>query len=166
MADEPHEVVKLLVARMESHPKEFEFHASGNLAVTGRWETWIAQLGWHFNEAEKALIYGKARELIFQRVHEEVLDELFNGEDRRKVEEKEKEYEAERIQKYLMAQQQQRQQAVQRWQCQNGVATHIAGSGITGKSASTVVLDELLDMTPKPSLLQRSKSFFASKKGE
>jgi hypothetical protein len=122
MEDEPHEVVKLLAARMKSHPKEFEFHASGNPAVTGRWETWIAQLGWHFNEAEKALIYGKARELMFQRVHEEVLDELFNGEDRRKAEEKAKGYEVELIQKHIWAQQQQ-QQAVQRWECQNGVAT-------------------------------------------
>jgi hypothetical protein len=60
MEDEVHEVVTLLLARMESNPEEFEFHASGSLAVTGRWETWIAQLGWHFNEAEKALIYGKA----------------------------------------------------------------------------------------------------------
>jgi hypothetical protein len=121
MADEPHEVVKLLAARMKSHPREFEFHASRNPAVTGRWETWIAQLGWHLNEAEKALIYGKARELIFQRVHEEVLDELFNGEDRRKAEEKRKGYEAERIQKYIWAQQQQQQTtnntAVQRWAC-------------------------------------------------
>jgi hypothetical protein len=93
MADEVHEVVTLLLARMESNPEEFEFHASGSLAVTGRWETWIAQLGWHFNEAEKALIYGKARELIFQRIHGEVLDELLNGEDRRRKEREEQEYE-------------------------------------------------------------------------
>jgi hypothetical protein len=93
MEDEVHEVVTLLLARMESNPEEFEFHASGSLAVTGRWETWIAQLGWHFNEAEKALIYGKARELIFQRVHGEVLDELLNGEDRRRKEAEDREYE-------------------------------------------------------------------------
>jgi hypothetical protein len=106
MADEVHEVVTLLLARMESNPEEFEFHASGSLAVTGRWETWIAQLGWHFNEAEKALIYGKARELIFQRVHGEVLDELLNGEDRRRKEREEQEYERQMMRQSTLAQQQ------------------------------------------------------------
>lgn len=78
-----HAVVKLLVARMQSNPEEFKFHANSSLAITGRWETWIAQLGWHFNEAEKELIYGKAKELIFNRVHEEVMEELINGSDRK-----------------------------------------------------------------------------------
>lgn len=78
-----HAVVKLLVARMQSNPEEFKFNPTGSLAITGRWERWIAQLGWHFNEAEKELIYGKAKELIFNRVHEEVMEELINGSDRR-----------------------------------------------------------------------------------
>jgi hypothetical protein len=84
MADEIHPVVELLVARMDSHPEEFRYNPTGSLAITGRWETWIAQLGWYMNEAEKALIYGKAKELIFQRIHEEVLDELLNGDERRR----------------------------------------------------------------------------------
>lgn len=78
-----HAVVKLLVARMQSNPEEFKFNPTGSLAITGRWERWIAQLGWHFNEAEKELIYGKAKELIFNRVHEEVMEELINGSDRK-----------------------------------------------------------------------------------
>jgi len=101
-----HPGVELLDARMESNPEEFEFHASGSLAVTGRWETWIAQLGWHFNGAEKALIYGKARELIFQRIHEEVLDELMNGPDKRRKEEEEREYERSLMMQQALAQQQ------------------------------------------------------------
>jgi hypothetical protein len=81
MVDEIHPVIQLLVARMKSHPKEFGFNAGGSLAVTGRWETWIAQLGWHMNEAEKALIYGKAKEVIFRRVHEEVMYAMLEGVD-------------------------------------------------------------------------------------
>jgi hypothetical protein len=83
MADNIHPAVELLAARMESHPEEFQLHANGSLAITGRWETWIAQMGWYLNEAERELIYGKAKEVIFQRIHEEVLDELLNGEQRR-----------------------------------------------------------------------------------
>ncbi len=83
MADNVHEVVKLLAARMESHPEEFPVNLSGLPPTRGRWETWIAQMGWYLNEAERELIYGKAKEAIFQRIHEEVLDELLNGEQRR-----------------------------------------------------------------------------------
>ena len=93
MSEELHDVVKLLLARMETHPEEFRFHNTGTLAITGRWETWINQLGWYFNEAEKKLIYGKAKEIIFQRVHEEVMDELCNGEERRRKQREEDEYE-------------------------------------------------------------------------
>ena len=81
--DKIHPVVQLLAQRMESHPEEFTFNDKGSLAVTGRWGAWIAQLGWHFNEEEKELIYGKAKELIFNRIHGEVMDELLNGDERR-----------------------------------------------------------------------------------
>jgi hypothetical protein len=124
---------------MESHPEEFEFHASGSLAVTGRWETWITQLGWYFNEAEKALIYGKAKELIFQRVHGEVMDELLNGPERRRKEAEEHEYERQMVMQGKLAQQQQQAQQAQQnaygqyqnqlGQYQNAGVTHIAGAG-------------------------------------
>jgi hypothetical protein len=85
MEDEIHEVVRFLAARMESHPEEFTHHdgVTGSLAISGRWEKWISKLGWHMNESEKALIYGKTRQVIFQRVHEEVLEELLNGPERK-----------------------------------------------------------------------------------
>lgn len=145
MADEVHEVVTLLLARMESNPEEFEFHASGSLAVTGRWETWIAQLGWHFNEAEKALIYGKARELIFQRVHGEVLDELLNGEDRRRKEAEDREYE-----RHLAHAAMQQQQKAYVNQIQGMVGQVYGGGGgaggmaqgIVGKSYTSAIMDE------------------------
>jgi hypothetical protein len=137
MADEVHEVVTLLLARMESNPEEFEFHASGSLAVTGRWETWIAQLGWHFNEAEKALIYGKARELIFQRVHGEVLDELLNGEDRRRKEAEDREYERQMMVRQAGLAQQQKAYVSQI----QGMVGQVyggggGGAGIVGKHAA------------------------------
>jgi len=83
MADNIHEVVKLLAARMESHPEEFQANPSGLPPIRGRWSTWLVQAESLMNEAERELIYDKAKEVIFQRIHEEVLDELLNGEQRR-----------------------------------------------------------------------------------
>lgn len=89
MADNIHPVVELLAARMESHPEEFRFHDNQTLAITGRWETWIHQIRPFLNEAEDEMLFGKAKEAFLQRVHEEVLDDLLNGEDRRRQEREE-----------------------------------------------------------------------------
>jgi len=83
MADNIHEVVKLLAARMESHPEEFPVNPNGQLPIGGRWSPWLAQAEHLMNDAERTLIYDKAKEVIFQRIHEEVMDELLNGEQRR-----------------------------------------------------------------------------------
>jgi hypothetical protein len=80
---EPHDVVKLLVARMESHPEEFS-------ADSGRWAEWLDQLIPFLTEEERVLLRGP----MMQTLHEEVLDELLNGPDRRRKEAEEKnEYE-------------------------------------------------------------------------
>ena len=86
MADNIHPVVKLLAARMESHPEEFG--VDGN----GRWSTWLRQLEGHLSEEEKLLLRGPG----MQRVHEEVLDELLNGEERREEERRRKEADEQR----------------------------------------------------------------------
>ncbi len=103
MADNIHPVVELLAARMETHPEEFRFHDSQTLAITGRWETWIHQIRPFLNEAEDKMLFGKAKEAFLQRVHEEVLDELLNGEERRAEERRKRDLEMQR----MMAQMQQ-----------------------------------------------------------
>lgn len=73
MADNIHEVVKLLVARMESHPEEFDPNRGG------RWAEWLEQLIPLVTEEERVILRGP----MMQGIHEEVLDELLNGEERR-----------------------------------------------------------------------------------
>lgn len=128
--DTVHPVVRLIAKRMESHPEEFKFHNGSSLAITGRWETWINQLGWYFNEVEKELIYGKAKELIFQRVHEEVMDELLNGEARREEERRQrKEAEERQMQSYVQQQRAYLQQSQLYGQAQQ-YANHIAPANL------------------------------------
>lgn len=79
---EPHDVVKLLLARMESHPEEFSME-------NGRWAQWLDQLVPFVTEAELRLL----REPMMRDIHEEVLDELCNGEERRRKEVEDREYE-------------------------------------------------------------------------
>jgi hypothetical protein len=133
MADNIHPAVELLAARMESHPEEFQLHANSSLAITGRWETWIAQVGWYLNEAERELIYGKAKEVIFQRIHEEVLDELLNGEQRRAEEQAAYDAEVQR----LMAQSQTNAQSL--YQSQVGAYQNAIGIGTHSPSQSLVI---------------------------
>ena len=97
MADNVHEVVKLLAARMESHPEEFRIYDNSTLAIGGRWETWISQIRPFMNEAEHEMLFSTAKEAFLQRVHEEVLDELLNGEERRAQEKRERDLEMQRI---------------------------------------------------------------------
>lgn len=83
MEDEPHEVVKLLLARMESHPEEFSND-------DGRWAQWLDELMPFVTEKERVML----RKPMMQAIHEEVMDEMLNGEDRRRrKQEEENEYE-------------------------------------------------------------------------
>jgi hypothetical protein len=90
MADEPHDVVKLLVARMESHPEEF---SSDNERFSDRWERYISDIEAFGNEADKAALNAKLRDIWMVKIHEKVLDELMNGPERRRKEAEDREYE-------------------------------------------------------------------------
>ena len=89
MADNIHPVVELLAARMETHPEEFK---------SGRWAGWMTQMEGLLTEEERLLL----RRLEMQEIHEEVLDELLNGDqrraERRALEEKERELQMQRYQ--------------------------------------------------------------------
>ena len=136
---EPHDVVKLLVARMESHPEEFESDGEG------RWAQWLDELIPFTTEAERVLLRGP----MMQDIHERVLDELMNGPDKRRKEKEERES----LLKSALAQQQSVQQKLQQYQ--NAVAQQQArqnaygqyqnaasGTALLGKSPTSVILDE------------------------
>lgn len=97
MSDNVHPVVRLLAKRMESHPEEFRIYDNSTLAIGGRWETWISQIRPFMNEAEHRLLFNKSKEVFLQRVHEEVMDELLNGDERRAKAQQEYELERHKI---------------------------------------------------------------------
>jgi len=85
MSDELHPVVKLLVARMESHPQEFGRGPISNESEDRWWrvrET-IENFG---TEGERAAIQTAMREIELRNAHEWMMDELCNGDERRRKE--------------------------------------------------------------------------------
>jgi hypothetical protein len=118
MADEPHEVVKLLLARMESHPEEFRLK---DPSYHDRWYNHMSAINTYGSEADKAALAAKTRDIRLTEVHEQVMDELLNGDDRRRKEEEEAEYERNLATQGMLSQrqaQQQAQQAAQQQQAQ------------------------------------------------
>ena len=90
MADEPHDAVKMLLARMESHPEEFRFKEG---AYHDRWYNHISAVNSYGNEADKAALNAKIRDVRMAEVHEQVIEELCNGLENRRKEEEEAAYE-------------------------------------------------------------------------
>jgi hypothetical protein len=82
VTDEPHAVVRLLLARMESHPEEF---SNDN----GRWVQWLDELMPFVTEKERLML----RKPMMQTIHEDVMDELLNGPERRRKHKEDTEYE-------------------------------------------------------------------------
>jgi len=86
MEDKLHPVVTLLIKRIESHPEEFGFGA-------GRWD-WIAErVQTHGSAEERAAIKAALRPIRLKEIHEDMMDELCNGDERRRKEEEEHKYE-------------------------------------------------------------------------
>lgn len=96
---EPHEVVKLLIKRMDSHPEEFKKDAD-------RWDRVLVEVLEHADEAEIAAIHASVRNIRLGEAHEDMMEELCNGEERRRKEREEQEYEQTMIRQGLLAQQQ------------------------------------------------------------
>jgi hypothetical protein len=71
---------------MESHPEEFKSHAD-------RWDRVLVEVLEHANEAEIAAIHASIRNIRLGEAHEDMMDELCNGEERRRKEEEEDMYE-------------------------------------------------------------------------
>ena len=83
MTDEPHAVVRLLLARIESHPEEFR---QGGY----RWRNIIDQVTEFGLEIDKKAMDDALRAIRLTEAHEEMMDELINGEDRRRKEEEDR----------------------------------------------------------------------------
>lgn len=103
MTNNIHPVVELLAARMESHPEEFED------GLSHRWGVWMSRLAPFVTEAERVLLRGP----VMQDIHEEVLDELMNGPERRAEEQRKRD---EEVQRHIAQQQAAQQHQLQRYQ--------------------------------------------------
>lgn len=103
MADEVHEVVELLVARMKSHPEEFRV---ADAPFHDRWYDHVNAIQAFGSEADKAAMAEGLRKIRLAETHERVMDELLNGEDRRRKEEEEREYERQMLRQGGLVQQQ------------------------------------------------------------
>lgn len=106
--DNVHPVVRLLVARMESHPEEFYFdeHWSeirrANSLQVDRWYTIMENVrGWASPEEIKLL-----NKPFLDAAHRAALDELMNGPERRAEEERIRQEEHKRWVKHTAAAQQ------------------------------------------------------------
>lgn len=86
MTDEPHAVVRLLLARIESHPEEFKRGTARWVSITNQVEDWGS-------EADKQTINDALRNFRLTSAHEEMMEELLNGEDRRRKEVEDRQYE-------------------------------------------------------------------------
>jgi len=107
---EPHDVVKLLLARMESHPEEFTLKQGRNHS---RWFDHINAVNSYGNEVDKAALNAKLRDLRLAEIHEQVMDELCNGPERRRMEVEEHEYERNLSKSLALTQRQMVQQVQQ-----------------------------------------------------
>lgn len=90
MADEPHEVVKLLLARMESHPEEFRV---GGKPYSDRWDEHVSDIQAFGNAVDTAALNAKLRDIRLDEIHERVVEELCSGDERRRKEAEENDYE-------------------------------------------------------------------------
>lgn len=90
MADEPHDVVKLLLARMESHPEEFKLERT---KYPSRWADILINIAEYGTAADNALLDVAIYKIRMSEVHEQVMEELCNGPERRRKETEEHEYE-------------------------------------------------------------------------
>lgn len=106
MSEGLHPVVQLLLARMESHPDEFVSLQVGDEFLVkevdeNRWWRAMSEIQEYGSSEEKEAIAAKLRVLRLQRAHEWALDELCNGDERRR---KERERHERDKQYYAMAQ--------------------------------------------------------------
>ncbi len=134
MTSNIHPVVELLAARMESNPEEFAPDGEG------RWAQWLDELIPFVTEAERVMLRGP----MMQTFHEQVLDELMNGPDKRRKEAEDREYELHLAHAARQGGLVQQQKAyLNQIQGMVGQVYGGGGAGIVGKSYSSVLVDDI-----------------------
>lgn len=121
--DTVHPVVRLLAKRMESHPEEFGHKGSG------RWAAWLEPLMRLATDEEKLLL----RIARMNEIHEEVMDELLNGDERRAEERRQRKEAEERYvqkQRAYLQQSASVQQAAQLYGQAQQYANHIGPANL------------------------------------
>jgi hypothetical protein len=161
MEDNVHPAVVLIVERMKSHPEEFAagLEAPRHLGSEGaRWGRLLERMDPWLSDADKAYLDQHFRALAMERIHHDMLDELMNGPERRAEEQRRTAAIAAQqaqlglksgqlypnAQLGLTAYQAQAYAASQGLEYTNTKQTQL-GSGITGKNATSITVDELKD---------------------
>jgi hypothetical protein len=139
MEDNVHPAVVLIVERTKSHPEEFAagLEPPGQLgAVQARWGRLLERMEPWLTPADRAYLDQHFRAMAMERIHADVMEELLNGPERRAEEQ--------RRTAALAAQQAQMVSQVLAQQAQAQAQAQL-GSGITGKKATSIIVDEFKD---------------------
>lgn len=106
MDTELHPVVQLLLKRMESHPEEFEDGITARDTYTSikpsRWYHAIEAVKDHGTKADKAALNAALGKIYMDEAHRWTMDELCNGEERRR--QSQVEAEAQKLKQYALQQ--------------------------------------------------------------
>ena len=130
MEDKLHPLTELMLARMKSHPEEFE---DGILTYGARWDRAMHEIEKYGSDADKQAMHEGLRPIRLGEAHEWAMDELLNGEERRrKHREEEEEYE-----RRMSAAQQQLMATAINSQYTNQASPYGVASTLSGLGAST-----------------------------
>ncbi len=135
-----HQAIELLLKRMESNPEEFA-ESPGKLSG-GKWMRLVDRYKGYFTEEEKNLFHEKIRELRMDEFQKELMAELLYGEERRRAEAEDLEYER----KAMMAQTQTNPKRYAMTNTQMHIAQALGtGTSITSSTPSLHIGNETLD---------------------
>jgi len=81
MEDKLHPLTELMLARMKSHPEEFE---DGILTYGARWDRAMHEIEKYGSDADRQAMHEGLRPIRLGEAHEWAMDELLNGEERRR----------------------------------------------------------------------------------
>lgn len=97
MTEQFHPLVELLLARMKSHPEEFEgdmgngLYTSRDVPTGLRWAQMISHMKDYLTPEEEVAVTAALRTIRMDFVHRHAMDELLNGDERRRKEREEEE---------------------------------------------------------------------------
>lgn len=150
-----HPLTKLMLARMESHPEEFDLDGPNTvLGHPDRWRRALKAIRDHAPQRDRELVRDKLDVILLQRAHEWAMDELLNGDERR---------ERENNLGILLAQQQTMVQQAMAQQVKLDATGLKQASNQSGavQSARWDPTNDTFDFTaPKPSLLRHIRRGF------